>query len=310
MKPEIRKPNFFIVGAPKCGTTTLYKYLSIHPNVFVPDPKEPHFFAPDIYTFIRSPRIYYDLFSDSTPHHYAIGEASTSYLASERAARDIVRWNDRALFIAIIRNPVDQFASLHSECCRLGFEREHVAELAWKKYEQTSQDVLHSYRGTAKVFTDYGLFCKTGSQLKRLLEIAGANKTKILLYDLLFSQPTEVISDICSFLDVPFCDIPIYRHNVRVYPRFKFLTNTIGSMYNWTTLRPMREILFTLTNRYRTGVLETMWPILFKKTTETSLTDTFKTYLSEYFEEEICRIEEITRLNLSCWRRPLYKSYV
>jgi hypothetical protein len=39
------KPNFFIVGAPKCGTTPLYEYLKDHPNVFMPQLKEPHFFA-------------------------------------------------------------------------------------------------------------------------------------------------------------------------------------------------------------------------------------------------------------------------
>ena len=44
---EIR-PNFFIVGAPKCGTTSLDEYLRQHPNVFISRPKEPHYFSTDL----------------------------------------------------------------------------------------------------------------------------------------------------------------------------------------------------------------------------------------------------------------------
>ena len=43
-----RDPTFMIVGAPKCGTTALYEYLQAHPQVFVSDPKEPHFYAEDL----------------------------------------------------------------------------------------------------------------------------------------------------------------------------------------------------------------------------------------------------------------------
>ena len=47
-------PNFFIVGAPKCGTTALYEYLSSHPDVFLCDPKEPNYFSCDFATLGRS----------------------------------------------------------------------------------------------------------------------------------------------------------------------------------------------------------------------------------------------------------------
>ena len=44
----MNKPNLFIVGAPKCGTTFLYHYLKQHPEIFFPDFKEPHFFGSDL----------------------------------------------------------------------------------------------------------------------------------------------------------------------------------------------------------------------------------------------------------------------
>ena len=45
---QYRKPDFFIVGAPKCGTTSLYYYLRQHPEIFLPDYKEPHYFGKDL----------------------------------------------------------------------------------------------------------------------------------------------------------------------------------------------------------------------------------------------------------------------
>lgn len=50
--PGMSRPtDFFIVGAAKCGTTGLYRYLAAHPAVFMPENKEPNFFCSDIRTF-------------------------------------------------------------------------------------------------------------------------------------------------------------------------------------------------------------------------------------------------------------------
>lgn len=84
-------PNFFIVGAPKCGTTALYTYLAGHPDVFMSRIKEPQFFAADILRHQRTvanfPQ-YLECFA-AARHHRRIGEASTSYLSSRSAAPEI-----------------------------------------------------------------------------------------------------------------------------------------------------------------------------------------------------------------------------
>jgi hypothetical protein len=71
------KPNFFIVGAPKCGTTALYEYLRPHPNIFMPKVKEPHFFAKDLgtYPFIKTLEDYTRLFAAAGSRHLRVGEA-------------------------------------------------------------------------------------------------------------------------------------------------------------------------------------------------------------------------------------------
>ena len=86
-------PNFFIVGAPKCGTTALHAYLSQHPDVFMSDPKEPHYFGSDLdFRYRRRPSdAQYRSYFAGAGDRRRIGEASVWYLYSECAADEIGR---------------------------------------------------------------------------------------------------------------------------------------------------------------------------------------------------------------------------
>ena len=79
----MRKPDVFIVGAPKCGTTSMYHYLRQHPDVFMPPKKEPHSFASDLDApyFVRAEQEYLALFEEGA-WAKRVGEASTWYLYS------------------------------------------------------------------------------------------------------------------------------------------------------------------------------------------------------------------------------------
>src|SRR6266498_2750548 len=98
------KPNFFIVGAPKCGTTALYEYLRRHPHIFMPKLKEPHFFALDLgHPMVKTEVHYASLFADSTKEHMRVGEASVYYLYSAVALPAIHAFNPDAKIIAMVR---------------------------------------------------------------------------------------------------------------------------------------------------------------------------------------------------------------
>jgi hypothetical protein len=109
-----RTPDFFIVGQPKCGTTALYEMLRRHPEIYMPDVKEPHFFVNDV-RYRHAPATlddYLQLFADAGPEQ-RIGEASVFYLWSRNAAHDIAEMEPRAKIIAILREPVGFLRSLH-----------------------------------------------------------------------------------------------------------------------------------------------------------------------------------------------------
>lgn len=120
----MNKPNFFIVGAAKSGTTTLYDYLKDHPDVFMPQDdlhKEPSHFS-NLITWYKNPNKYFPLFDDAKPQHRWIGEASTAYLTDPAAAGNIHKYNPNAKIIIILRNPADRAYSMYCWMVQEGYE--------------------------------------------------------------------------------------------------------------------------------------------------------------------------------------------
>lgn len=111
-----KTPNFFIVGAPKCGTTAMHIYLRQHPEIFMPEKKESHFFGSDLNSqyFIRDREKYLSLFSEAKDVK-RIGEASVWYLYSKQAAYEIKEFSPSASIIIMLRNPVDMLYAQHSQ---------------------------------------------------------------------------------------------------------------------------------------------------------------------------------------------------
>jgi len=112
----VKRPEFFIVGAFKAGTTALYEYLRAHPQVFMSVPKEPMYFGTDLTPRYRrmTQDEYLALFRDAREDQRA-GEASPWYLYSSSAAAEIKAFEPGARAIIMLRNPVDVMYSQHSQ---------------------------------------------------------------------------------------------------------------------------------------------------------------------------------------------------
>jgi GrpB-like predicted nucleotidyltransferase (UPF0157 family) len=120
----MRKPNFFIVGAPRCGTTSMYSYLKQHPEIWVSVSKEPHFFGSDLSPLpggIREEDLYLALFAGAGDRP-RVGEGSVWYLASERAPSEIRAYAPDAQIIVLLRDPVQMAYSLYGLYSRTGNE--------------------------------------------------------------------------------------------------------------------------------------------------------------------------------------------
>jgi hypothetical protein len=214
------KPNFFIVGAPKCGTTALYEYLRCHPNIFMPRYKEPHFFAKDLgaYPLIKTPEAYTQLFAESTEDHLRVGEASVYYLRSSSAISHIHEFDPGARIIAMYRNPVDMVHALHSQLLYVGEESEHDFEAAWRLQPRRSRGLDLPRRSRGAFLFQFAQLGQFGSQTQRLLSMFPRTQVKLILFDDFTASPQTVYDEVIAFLDIPHdgrTDFPRVNENKR-----------------------------------------------------------------------------------------------
>jgi hypothetical protein len=193
-----RKPNFFIVGAPKSGTSSLYKYLAQHPGVFLSEPKEPHFFHNR-----RSPgsRVlgekdledYLKLF-EGVPEDVRAGEASTSYLYSANAAREIKEFRLDAKIMMVLRNPVDRAYSHYWNHVRDGNEN-----LGFEEALADEPKRIRDRRWCGSYYVAGGRYAE---QVSRYLEVFGREAVRVYLLEDLRRDARGVCRDAFGFLGV------------------------------------------------------------------------------------------------------------
>ncbi len=131
-------PDFFVVGAPRCGTTALCRYLARNPQICVSRPKEPHYFTrlADLPAAEEVQSDYIDRFFDHrNDAHRVSGEGSVSYLYLPGVIEHILHFNPEARFIASVRNPLTMLPSYHLRMQFLLQEDETDFEWAWHLQE-------------------------------------------------------------------------------------------------------------------------------------------------------------------------------
>jgi hypothetical protein len=232
MRKNIKKPNFFIIGAPKCGTTSLSKYLREHPNIFFSDPKEPGYFCTDFFKksrYVFTEKRYLEKYFKGAAGYKRVGEGSTAYLYSKDAVKNILRFNPEAKFIVMIRNPINMFKSLHSQLLFDLNENIKDPRKAWELQKERIKGKHIPPFSLEPKFLQYGEFCKLGEQIERLLKIVPNKKNiKIIRFERFKNNTKEVYEEVLKFLDLKTDnrkEFPIYNRNSR--PRSKFLVRVI-----------------------------------------------------------------------------------
>lgn len=198
------KPDFFIVGAPKCGTTAMSDYLSTHPEVFM-GRKEMHFFGRDLrfapQFYRRNEREYLAEF-DGANSHQLIGEASVWYLFSETAASEIKAFNSEARILVMLREPVEILHSLFHAFRYDGNEPLRTFEEAL----DAEPDRLVGRRIGRQTYFAQGLVyheaARFASQLQRYFDVFGRERVQVVLFEDLTADPAAVYREVLDFLDV------------------------------------------------------------------------------------------------------------
>lgn len=296
MRTNIAKPNFFIVGAPKSGTTSLSTILNSHPNVFMSAVKEPHYFNSDMgnrkYTDLPG---YLALFRSAGIENIRIGEASTWYLFSDVAIPNIEKEFPDARYIVCLRNPVEMAWSLFIHNIAHQNESELNFETAWRLGEYRSKKTLPRTCKDARL-VQYKTACSVGTQLQRLLSRVDRSRVHIVVLDDLNKNQTSSIAKVLEFLDLPHSrELPI-----------KTRLNSAAEMKYGVLDRTMRYAV-RIKSRiglppFNLGIIETIR----NANTEANKSDAPLQFLNSVvakdMETEIALLAEILRRDLSSWR--------
>lgn len=182
-----RLPNFAVIGAMRSGSTSLYKYLQAHPDIFMPR-KEIHFF--DV-KWERGVSWYRSRFAGHAGQP-AVGEATPTYLADPVALDRMAQVIPDARLVAVLRNPVDRAYS--------HYWMEHARQRDTRSFETAVTDELaRRFDGARSDYLDRGRYAR---QLEQVCERFPRDHVLVVLLDDLRDRPVETYADVCRFLAV------------------------------------------------------------------------------------------------------------
>lgn len=310
-------PNFFIVGAPKAGTTSLYYYLGQHPEVYMSPVKEPNYFAAEIRLgnvgaqwqdwaqrenaslrrYLRGPMQekrfggiisswpdYLKLFQNVNGEK-AIGEASVCYLWSKTAAQNIASIAPHAKIIMVLRNPVDRAFSQYKQALASG--------LVHKSFREQVRMSLNNKSDKFELLNPFLEFGCYYEQVKRYVELFPAENLRIYLYEKYRDAPAETLADIFRFLKVdPQFSPDISEKQLKaLVPRLIWVSHMLKKYSVWSTLK----------NAIPTPILPVVRRLVFRSGQTVGLDPDDRAYLTTYYREDSVRLSTLIGRDLHAW---------
>ena len=292
---SLLKPTFFIIGAPKCGTTSLHHYLSSHSQITMSMPKEPHYFSTDIENGgIRNREEYLDCFSQRSKKAVAVGESSTLYLYSKVAVKNIYNFNKESKLIVMIRNPIEIARSFHQVALKVFGETETNFQKAWflEKYRETGDQIPKSCIDRKLIL--YGNIAKIGQQIERLLFQIPLKNIHFIMYDDFKSATKHEYIKVLKFLkvsnEVPM-DFPLYNKSQRIK------NETVTKLTNYASLFKKKLKIKT-----RFNVANKIHKVNITDQPLNKLPKNFLLEMDKYFEYDINLLSQLIKKDLSKWR--------
>jgi hypothetical protein len=228
----MREPNFFIVGAAKAGTTSLYHYLDQHPDIYMSPLKEPCYFSAEVRpegfeserradverlveetrAYLSNPIIakrsdgivcdwptYLRLFAGATCER-AVGEASVSYLWSRTAAEEIARRLPRAKILIVLRSPAERAFSQYMHAISDGVLTQSFHDFVRSALRHNGEGF-----GIYRPFLEMGFYA---DQVRRYQEHFPRNQIRVWLYEETKERPREFMREVLEFLEVDSTFVP------------------------------------------------------------------------------------------------------
>jgi len=279
-----KRPDFFLVGAPKSATTSMHEYMKQHSDIFVPADKEPHYFSnPEVANtyydthFVSGEDEYLQLFEGRMGEKVA-GDFSPSYLFHSSAAKRIHAFQPNAKIIMILRNPIKRALSHYLMDVRIG-----SCDRPFKEYLRRTEMTRIHYRE----YVEVGMY---SHQVKIYLEQFGPENVLVLIHDDFVADPQSFMADTFRFLGVDE-DVPIdfeVKHNPFELPRSAIIRDIAQS-------RIIRSLKARIPHSLRRTIKRTLYSRHRPEFSDEEL------LLAEVFRPDVARLSQILDRDLSFW---------
>jgi hypothetical protein len=314
----MREPNFFLVGAGKAGTTSLFHYLDQHPQIYMSPVKEPSHFSlesrpenmdPAVRklgfeieersrTYLRGPMTqklgggvvrefndYMRLYLNAQ-NERAIGEASVSYLWSRTAADGIARRFPNARILMVLRSPADRAFSHYLHNMSDGF-----ISSPFRDYIHAGLRPTQSVLGMQRTCLEMGLYT---DQVQRYFDRFPREQIGIWLYEDTRARPREFLGEVMEFLgvDSSFTPDTTRRYNEPHVSKFAKTKRMLRRFGVWQTVASATP------NRLRQKIRKAAH----KPASELVMSAEDRAMLVDYYYDDICRLEKLLHRDLTAWR--------
>jgi hypothetical protein len=212
-------PNFIIIGGQKCGTTSLYNYLTQHPCIYPAIYKEAHFFDNYYSSFklgihwykAQFPSIVYQYYCKKVKKLEIItGEATPYYIFHPLAPKRVQKLIPNVKLIAILRNPVDRAYSHYYHSVKRGYETLSFEDAIEKEKKRLKDEKFSNYNHQHYSYLSRGIYVE---QLKNWLALFPKKQLLIVKSEDLFIDPPSIYNKVIEFLELP-------KHELREYKKF------------------------------------------------------------------------------------------
>jgi len=273
-----RWPNFFIVGAPKAGTTSLYQYLTEIPGIYMSPVKEPRYFSPNVplgfhAKIIRDKKKYLELFEE-VKNEKTIGEASTSYMQDPESAKLIYQVIPNAKIIIILRDPIERTFSHYLTDMEMALEK-----ISFDKLIRMKSDEFQKFPYLKNIL-DASLY---SVQVKRYVDTFGFERLKILVFEELVKNTKDIVQDVLKFLDL---DYQIQNFEAQNYNPYTAVRMPLAHyLVNTSLVRKISHHL--ISPSVRQNLRE---KFLFKNEPRPKISEKDRTFLQNLFRDDVQKL--------------------
>lgn len=299
-----RMPDFLIIGAARAGTTAIYSYLRQHDRVFMPDGKEPNFFAYEgspldargpgadyVNNSISTLADYHALFENAA-NNALIGEASPLYLYSDIAPANIKRHAPKARMIVILRNPVEQAFSHFMYGTKECIEPEPDFTKALEYEEQRLADRWQP-------MFQYSAFPRYGEQLARYFEIFPKEQFYIRTYEDFQNDPENMLTEMFEFIgaDPEFHPDMSIKPNAGGVPKNQVFQNFLMKSNPVT-----RAIGLVVPQEQRLKIRDRLSRLNLNRKAQDQIPEEARQILHQRLDDDVTRLERLIDRDLSAWK--------